>query len=84
MTHPHISVEWPGVRSIPPRPDKTYWASWKSETGDLDEEDGHLAVCAYVGLDLQPLGPPTYPSLLDAVAPERGTSLFLSLGRFRC
>ena len=37
-----------------------------------------------IGLDLQPVDPPTYPFLLGLVAPERDTSLFLSLGRFRC
>ena len=82
--HPHVSLESPCLRSFPTRPGETFWVLGEPETIDLDEEDGQMAVLANIGLDLQPVVPPSYPFLLDSIAPERDTSLFLSLGRFRC
>jgi len=83
-TQPPVSLESSSVHSVPPRHSKTYWVSGEPESIDLDEEDGQMAVRANIGLDLQPVLPPTPPSLLVAIAPERATSLFLSLGHFRC
>lgn len=83
-TRPDVSLGSPCLRLAPSRHDRTYWVWGVSETIDLEEEDGHVAVLANIGLDLLPVDPPNHPFPLTSFAPERGISLFLSLGRIRC
>jgi hypothetical protein len=83
-THLHVSSESPQLRSCPSDSAISLRVMRDLEPIDLEEEDGHFAALTSGGLDLQPIDPPAYPFLLATVEPERATSLFLSLRRFRC
>jgi len=83
-THSHVLPVSPRLRPFPARDDTTRRALGVKETIDSEEEDGHLAILANIFLELQPVALPILPSFLISVAPEGDTSLFLSLGRFRC